>query len=97
MKKTACYYSSKIKLNLILLNCVLLLSLFFNKIFAQSPNVEWKNFTWIDREYKSSSYVDQRHSDYDWWYDHCTGYTNPLTKTGHHKVSISNTKIINIK
>ena len=52
-------------------------------IFAQSPSVEWYNFSWLDKEYVGGAYVDQRHSDYDWWYDHCTAYSNPATKTGH--------------
>jgi hypothetical protein len=51
--------------------------------FAQSPGVEWRNYTWLNTEYIGGASVDQRHSDYDWWYDHCTAYTNPLTKTGH--------------
>lgn len=54
-----------------------------NKILSQGPPVEWRNYSWINHEYNSNVYVDQRHSDYDWWYDHCTGYTNPITKTGH--------------
>jgi hypothetical protein len=48
-----------------------------------SPIV-WRNFTWIEKDYRSQGFnVEQRYSDYDWWYDHCTGYTNPTNKTGH--------------
>jgi hypothetical protein len=56
--------------------------LFSGMLFAQ-PNVDWRNYSWIQNDYNSLNTVSQRESDYDWWYDHCTGYQNPLTKTGH--------------
>lgn len=57
-------------------------SLLSGMLFAQ-PNVDWRNYSWIQNDYNSLQTVNQRESDYDWWYDHCTGYQNPLTKTGH--------------
>jgi hypothetical protein len=48
-----------------------------------SPEVNWRNYSYINHEYKSTVPVTQRFSDYDWWYDHCTAYTTPATKTGH--------------
>ena len=37
--------------------------------------VKWRNFSWLDREYYyPNAPVNQRNSDYDWWYDHCTAY-----------------------
>ncbi len=59
------------------------LTLALSNASAQSPAVNWRNFSWIDHEYKSTVPVDRRHSDYDWWYDHCTAYTNLANKTGH--------------
>ena len=47
------------------------------------PTVDWRSYTWIGHDYNSSQTVSQRASDYDWWYDHCTGYQNPISKTNH--------------
>ena len=67
----------------ILMGLVALSSLATIKAQINAPGVDWQNFTWLKHEYKSTTPVAQRYSDYDWWYDHCTGYANPSTKTGH--------------
>lgn len=47
--------------------------------FAQV--IDWRSSTWIDKDYGSAApgntpTVDQQHSDYDWWYDHCNAGVN---------------------
>lgn len=65
-------------------NKLIILLLFASNLFTSCSTIVWKNFTWIEKDYRSQLFnVEQRHSDYDWWYDNCTAYANPTTKTGH--------------
>ena len=44
-------------------------------ITTQAQTVNWRSVTWLQKEYGSTANtVTQRQSDYDWWYDHATGY-----------------------
>jgi hypothetical protein len=49
-----------------------------------AQTVDWRRVTWIQNEYGSSAQtVSQKQSDYDWWYDHCTGYETNGTPIGY--------------
>ena len=70
-------FSKTLVLFLFSFNCSIVLS------YSQ-PTVDWRNYSWVSNDYNPPhGSVDQRHSDYDWWYDHCTGYQDPITKTNH--------------
>ena len=62
-------------------NKLIILLLVASNLFTSCSTIVWKNFTWIEKDYRSQLFnVEQRHSDYDWWYDNCTAYANPTTK-----------------
>ena len=63
-----------------------LLSITFCSLLTSCTTIVWRNFTWLEHDYLqpvTNHNVEQRYSDYDWWYDHCTAYNNPINKSGH--------------
>lgn len=74
----------------LILVLITLIVQFFSPVYSQGPTtpfssrcLAWRNFSWNENEYyNQNSKLTQVNSDYDWWYDNCTYYTQPNSKTG---------------